>query len=33
MNYLWEVFSAGYGKGIVREVMFAPIMKNLGNGV
>ena len=33
MDYLWEVFSAGHGAGIVGKVMFAPIMKYLGNDV
>jgi hypothetical protein len=33
MNYLWDVFSGGYGAGIVGEVMLAPIMKYLGNVV
>jgi hypothetical protein len=33
MNYLWDVFSAGYGAGIVGEVMFAPIMRKLRNTV
>jgi hypothetical protein len=32
MNYLWDVFSGGYGAGIVGEVMFAPIMEYLRNG-